>query len=91
MPAPFRTAPIVQKSASRRHEITDPRIEAKALVAVARSILVIVWHLLADPTSRFHDLGSDYHATRINTERRVRSHIAQLTALGYHVTVQPAA
>jgi glyoxylase I family protein len=26
---------------------------------VARSILVIVWHLLADPTARFHDLSAD--------------------------------
>lgn len=75
----------------RYRRIVKHRGRPKALVAVARSILVIVWHLLADPTSRFHDLGSDYHATRINTERRVRSHIAQLTALGYHVTVQPAA
>ena len=25
----------------------------KALVAVARSILVIIWHLLADPTARY--------------------------------------
>ena len=29
MPIPFRTAPIVQKSAPRRHDITDPRIQAK--------------------------------------------------------------
>ena len=29
MPTPFRTAPIVQKSAPQRHEITDPRIQAK--------------------------------------------------------------
>src|SRR5450756_2220556 len=28
----------------------------KALVAVARSILVIVWHLLADPTRRYRCL-----------------------------------
>ena len=28
MPTPLRTAPIVQKSAPRRHEITDPRIQA---------------------------------------------------------------
>src|SRR5215813_9448893 len=31
----------------------------KALVAVARSILVIIWHLLADPAARFCELGSD--------------------------------
>jgi transposase len=36
----------------------------KALVAVARSILVIIWHLLSDPAARFTDLGSGYHASR---------------------------
>lgn len=63
----------------------------KALVAIARSILVIVWHLLADPTARFHDLGADYHASRIDTDRRTRNLIRQLEALGHKVTLQPAA
>jgi transposase len=63
----------------------------KALVAVARSILVIVWQLLTDITARFHDLGSDYHTRRIGTEKRIRSHVAQLTAMGYRVTLEPAA
>jgi transposase len=63
----------------------------KALVAVARSILRIIWQLLSDPTARFYDLGSGYHTNRINTERKVRNHIAQLTAMGYRVTLQPAA
>ena len=63
----------------------------KALVAVARSILVIVWHLLADPTARFHDLGADYHSRRIDNDRKTRTHIRQLQALGYTVTLTPAA
>jgi transposase len=63
----------------------------KALVAVARSILVIVWHLLADPTARFHDLGADYHSRRIDKDRKTRTHIRQLQALGYTVTLTPAA
>ncbi len=42
----------------------------KALVAIARSILVIVWHLLADPTARYHDLGAGYHTSRIDKDRR---------------------
>jgi transposase len=63
----------------------------KALVAIARSILVIVWHLLADPTARFHDLGADYHARRIDKDRKTRTHIRQLQALGYTVTLTPAA
>jgi len=63
----------------------------KALVAVARSILVIIWHLLADPTARFHDLGPDYHTNRIDKDRKTRNHIRQLQALGYSVTLTPAA
>ena len=67
------------------------RGKLKALVAVARSILRIIWQLLSDPTTRFFDLGPDYHANRVATERKVRSHIAQLTAMGFHVTLEPAA
>jgi transposase len=75
----------------RYRRIVKRRGKLKALVAVARSILVIVWHLLADPTVGFHDLGPEYHTTRISIERRMRNHIAQLTAMGYHVTLEPAA
>jgi transposase len=63
----------------------------KALVAIARSILVIVWHLLADPTARFHDLGADYYTSRIDTGRKTRSLLRQLEALGHKVTLEPAA
>jgi transposase len=63
----------------------------KALVAIARSILTIIWHLLADPASRYIDLGADYHARRIDTGRKTRDHIRQLEALGFTVTIEPAA
>jgi transposase len=62
----------------------------KALIAVARSILVIVWHLLADPTSRYHDLGPEFF-DNLRPERRKNNHIRQLEALGYKVTFEPAA
>jgi hypothetical protein len=42
----------------RYRRLVKRRGKLKALVAVARSILVIVWPLLANPTARFHDLGS---------------------------------
>jgi len=74
----------------RYRRIVKRRGKLKALVAVARSILVIVWHLLTDSAAaRFHDLGSDYHTRRIDLERRMRNHIAQLTAMGYRVTLEP--
>ena len=52
---------------------------------------MIVWHLLSDPDTQFHDLGPGFYAARIDPERRKRSHIRQLEALGYQVTHQPAA
>jgi transposase len=77
--------------AERYQRIVKRRGKNKALVAVARSILVIIWHLLADPTTRYHDLGPDYYDKRINTNRKVNSLIRQLEALGHTVTLQPAA
>jgi transposase len=75
----------------RYRRIVKRRGKLKALVAVARSILTIVWHLLADPTKRFQDLGADYHATRIDKGRKIRNLVRQLEALGQTVTLQPAA
>jgi len=75
----------------RYRRIVKRRGKGKALVAVARSILVIVWHLLADPTATYHDLGADYYTTRIDKERRQRHLVQQLEALGLQVTLTPAA
>jgi transposase len=75
----------------RYRRIVKRRGKLKALVAVARSILVVIYNLLNDPTARFRDLGADYHTTRINTERRTRNYVTQLMAMGYRVTLEPAA
>ena len=53
----------------RYRRIARRRGKKTAIVAVGRSILVIVWHLLADPETRFHDLGSDFYDTRISPDR----------------------
>ncbi len=75
----------------RYRRIARRRGSKRAIVAVGRSILVIAWHLLSDPDARFTDLGPGFYATRIDPERRKRGHIRQLEALGYKVTLQPAA
>ena len=75
----------------RYRRIVKRRGKLKALVAVARTILVIIWHLLADPAARYLDLGAGYYTSRIDTERKTRNHIRQLEALGYTVTLAPAA
>jgi transposase len=75
----------------RHGRISRRRGRAKAQVAVARSILVIIWHLLADPGVRFADLGPDYYASRTDKDKKIRNHIRQLQALGMDVTITPAA
>jgi hypothetical protein len=57
----------------RSRRIARRRGKKRAIVAVGRSILVIVWHLLSDPTLRFHDLGAGFYDTRIGPERVKRT------------------
>jgi hypothetical protein len=54
-------------------------------------MLVIIWHLLADPDTRFLELGSDHYDHHVNTLAKRRNHVRQLEALGYRVTLEPAA
>jgi transposase len=61
----------------------------KAAVAVGHSILVICWYLLTDDCD-YHDLGGDFFIRR-DTDRADQRAVAQLQALGYQVTLQPAA
>jgi transposase len=75
----------------RHARIARRRGGGKAQVATARSILVIIWHLLADRSARYADLGPGHYQTRIDKNRKARSHIRQLEALGYQVTITKAA
>ena len=75
----------------RYRRLARRRGKLKALVATARSILVIVWHLLTDRSSRYRDLGASYHASRIDQNRKMRNHVRQLEALGYTVNLTQAA
>jgi transposase len=74
----------------RYRRIARRRGKKRAIVAVGRSILTIVWHLLSDPDTRFHDLGPGFYTARTDPERAKHNHIRQLQALGYTVTVHPA-
>ncbi|MGW2937714.1 IS110 family transposase [Streptomyces sp. NPDC001156] len=75
----------------RYRRIARHRGKKKAIVAVGRSLLVVIWHLLNDPEARFQDLGPDFYTRRIDPERRKRSHVHQLEALGYRVSLEPTA
>jgi transposase len=75
----------------RYRRIARRRGAKRAIVAVGRSVLTIIWHLLSGPETRFRDLGADFYLSRTDTERRKRNHVHQLEALGYRVTLEPAA
>ena len=64
--------------------------KTKAVVAVAHSILVIVYHVIATGQP-YHNLGADYFTARVDPERRARQLTRQLHDLGYDVTLTKAA
>jgi transposase len=76
----------------RYSRIVRRRGKAKAQVAVARSILIIIWHLLASPEARFTDLGYGYYQARTDKDKRIKNHIRQIEALlGHPITITKAA
>ena len=74
----------------RYQRIARRRGKTRATVAVARSILTIIWHLLSNPAARYHDLGYDHHARKTDRDKKLRGHVRQIQALGYDVTITPA-
>jgi transposase len=75
---------------ARYRRLAHRRGKHKAIVAVSNSVLTIIWHLLADPEARYHDLGADFHLNKINKQRRERDLIRQLEHLtGQKVTLHP--
>jgi transposase len=59
----------------------------KALVAVAHSVLVIIYHVLRERRP-YTDLGADYFE-KLDTARLEQLHVRRLNALGYSVTLTP--
>jgi transposase len=74
---------------ARHRRIGKRRGTQKAIVATGNAVLVIAYHLLADPAVRYHDLGADHYDTRINKHRRARNLATQLQALtGQKITIR---
>jgi transposase len=66
------------------------RGEAKAIFAVAHTLLVIVWNVLAQQRP-YADLGPDYFTRHTDAEAHARRLARQIEKLGYQVTIQPQA
>jgi transposase len=74
----------------RYRRLARRRGKKKAIVAVGNSVLTIIWHILSDPDTRYHDLGPSYHDARLNQQRRQRDLTRQLEHLtGKTVVLQP--
>jgi transposase len=67
------------------------RAEGKAIFAVAHTLLVIVWHVLAEDNAEYEDLGADWFERRSDAAAHTRRLVHQLEKLGHHVTLEPAA
>ena len=76
--------------AAQFHRLRARRGPKRAAMAVAHSILTIVYHLLDDPTRTFDDLGGDFLLKR-NKEQEQRRAIKTLQTLGLDVALTPVA
>lgn len=74
--------------AAQFHRLRARRGDKRAAVAVAHSILIVVYHLLANPEAVYTDLGADYFTKR-NAEKEQRRAVRKLETLGYSVTLSP--
>ena len=73
---------------SQFHRLRARRGDKRAAVAVAHSILIVVYHLLANPEAVYTELGADYFTKR-NAEQEQRRAIRKLETLGYTVNLTP--
>jgi len=64
------------------------RGHGRATVAVAHSLLVVVYHVL-DRGVPYAEIGADYFVRRHDPARQATKLVRQLTTLGYRVTLDP--
>jgi transposase len=74
---------------ARYYRLKRHRGHKKAVVAVGHQILEIAYYVMRDGVT-YRELGSDYFARR-DRDRTMRRHVKQLEALGFEVTLHPAA
>jgi len=73
--------------AAQYHRISPRRGKKRALIAVAHSLLIVIYHVLKDH-KEYKDLGRDYF-DRHGSERLERYLIHRLEALGHEVILRP--
>ena len=69
------------------HRLVARRGKKKAAVAVAHSVLVIIYHMIRN-NSPYQELGADYLA-KLNAAHVKRHHVKRLESLGFKVSLEP--
>ena len=64
--------------------------QSKAALAVAHTLIVSIWHMLARGVD-YIELGADHFERRDDNEGHTRRLVRQLELLGHRVTLEPAA
>ena len=85
-----RTGTYVGAQFRRMHRRFGTTGGGKAAIAVAHTLIVIIWHVLHDGAA-YRDLGSDYFTRHDNPEARKRRLVHDLQSMGYQITITPAA
>jgi len=73
---------------ARYHRLAARRGKKRAIVAIGRSMLVSIWHMLSRQEP-YQDLGADYYDQR-RQATKVAYFTQQLSKLGFVVTLDPA-
>jgi len=68
----------------------NPAAKKRAIVAIAHTLAVVIWHVLATGKP-YTDLGPDFYTNRADPAKETERLIAKLQALGHKVTLAPAA
>jgi transposase len=85
-----RTSTYIGAQFRRFHRRFGKKGGPKPAIATAHTLIVIIWHVLAETTA-YRDLGSDYFTHRVDDpETRKRRLIRELETLGHTVTLKPA-
>jgi hypothetical protein len=85
-----KTASYIGAQFHRLHRRFGKKGGGKAAIAVAHTLIMIVWHALHDQTP-YRELGHDYFTRRDNPDAARHHLIHRLEALGYHVELTATA
>lgn len=76
--------------AARHRRLAHRRGKKRAVVATGRHLLTIIWNLLGNPDTTYHDLGRDYQPHPATRSAKIAQAKALLRECGLTATIQPA-